>query len=225
MILFVDELTSFVGSDAASTKMLDAIKDGKLVIVGGSSPAVFEQRIASKPEIAGYFNTLRVVSKNEHGSAKSGSDRGYRGDNVSSDLREMMAQDPSGKKRVDVILQAKDADNAELRSMIASGQAQIKDRIGSSDTLVVNLPLALLNNLSSSGLINYVSPNRPTSTTGHVEDTTGATLMRSQPATDERPAYTLDGSGIGIAVLDSGIYAGHNGFKNSEGSSRGRRER
>src|SRR5207249_1758513 len=38
-------------------------------------------------------------------------------------------------------------------------------------------------------------------------------LMRSQPATGTTPAYTLDGSGVGVAVLDSGIYAGHNGFK------------
>ena len=169
MILFVDELTSFVGSDAASTKMLDAIKDGKLVIVGGSSPAAYGDRIESKAEISGYFSVIRVAAKNEHAPASSRKTGGYRGDNISSDLREMMAKDPTGKKRVDVILQARDADNAELRSMIASGQAQVKDRIGSSNTLVVNLPLSLLNNLSSSGLINYVSPNRPTATTGHVE--------------------------------------------------------
>ena len=52
----------------------------------------------------------------------------------------MMAQDPSGKKRVNVILQAKDADNASFRAMLASGDAQIQSRIGTTDTLVANVP-------------------------------------------------------------------------------------
>ena len=131
----------------------------------------------------------------------------------------MMAQDPSGKKRVDVIIQAKDADNAALRALMADGQARVSERIGKTDTMVVNLPLSALNTLSTSGLINYISPDRPTQTTGHVEDTTGITLMRSQPASGSRAAYTLDGSGVGVAVLDSGIYAAHNGFK-TDGTSR-----
>jgi hypothetical protein len=37
----------------------------------------------------------------------------------------MLAKDPSGKERVDVILQAKDADNPALRSLMANGQARI----------------------------------------------------------------------------------------------------
>ena len=142
----------------------------------------------------------------------------YRGDNVSPDLRDLMAQDPSGKKRVEVILQAKDADNPALRALLQDGIARIVDRIGNSEMLVVNMPLSTVQNLSQSGMINYISPNRPTTVTGHVEDTIGATLMRSQPANGSRPAYTLDGSGIGIAVLDSGIYADHKGFKNGSTS-------
>ena len=69
-------------------------------------------------------------------------------------------------------------------------------------------------------MINYVSPDRKTAGMGHVANTTGAAAVRSQAATANRAAYTLDGSGIGIAVLDSGIYAAHNGFKNAAGASR-----
>jgi len=82
------------------------------------------------------------------------------------------------------------------------------------------MPLSAIQNLSLSGLINYVSPNRPTRTTGHIESTTGTSLVRNQSATPWRGAYTLDGSGVGIAVLDSGIYASHSSFKNSSGASR-----
>src|SRR5678816_299677 len=35
-----------------------------------------------------------------------------------------------------------------------------------------------------------------------------------------RGAYTLDGSGVGIAFLDSGIFANHTAFKDNWGSSR-----
>ena len=132
----------------------------------------------------------------------------------------MMAEDPTGKRRIDVILQAKDANNAALRSLLNSGEARIHDRVGNSDMLVVNLPLSTVDSLSRSGLINYVSPDRQTKTTGHVEDATGAALMRSQPALNGRAAYNLDGTGIGIAVVDSGLHSSHNGFKNNANASR-----
>ena len=184
-ILFVDELSNMVGASAATSTIFDSIAAGKLVIIGGSSAAGYDNRIESQPEIAAYFAGIIISEKyNSNATAdfNNDSDDEFRGDNVSPDLRDMMAQDPSGTTRVDVILQAKDADNAALRSLMASGQAHITDRIGKTDTLVVNLPLSALNALSTSGLINYVSPDRQMTTTGHVEDSTGAAVVRSQPA-------------------------------------------
>lgn len=131
-----------------------------------------------------------------------------------------MANDPSGKTRVDVIIQAKDADNAALRSLLKSGEAHVTDRIGNTETMVVNLPLSSLESLSKSGLINFISPDRPTTVTGHVEESIGADMIRSQAALNGRSAYTLDGSDIGVAVVDSGIASTHNGFKNGAGASR-----
>ena len=60
---------------------------------------------------------------------------------------------------------------------------------------------------------------------GHVENTTGTTLVRNQAASGLRPAYTLDGSGVGIAILDSGIYSGHAGFRDASGALACRRKR
>ncbi|MBK6724932.1 MAG: S8 family serine peptidase [Acidobacteria bacterium] len=225
-ILFVNELTNLVGSDAVNNTLFSAIAEGKLVMIGGSSAAAYDERNESQPEIAAYFAGILVAERDANGAMAGNveqNDSGYRGDNVSPDLREMMANDPSGNTRVDTIIQAKDADSAVLRSLLASGQASVSDRIGNSDTLVVNLPLSAVSALSTSGTINYVSPDRPTTITGHVEDTTGAALMRSQPALNGRSSYTLDGDGIGIAVVDSGIYTSHKGFKengNSDDNSR-----
>ena len=222
IILFVDELTNLVGSSSAKTKLFNAVAEGKLVMIGGCSAAAYDERIESRPEIAAYFTGIRVTPKNSlEADKKAHSDsnnNGYRGDNISPDLRAMMAQDPSGQKRVDVIIQAKNADNASFRALLASGEARVSDRIGNSDTLVVNLPLSALNSLSTSGTVNYISPDRRTVTTGHVEDTTGTTGMRTQGGVLGLGGWTLNGSGIGVAVVYSGIYAAHNGFKNGSSS-------
>jgi subtilisin family serine protease len=224
-ILYIDELTSLVGASASTTNLFKAVEAGKIVIIGGSSSAAYENEINSQPEIAGYFSGI-LITDNASAAVKpdanrNNDDEGYRGDNISPDLREMMANDPSGNTRVDVIMQAKDADNLALRSLIANGQAHITDRIGSTDTLVVNLPLSVLEPLSTSGLINYISPDRPMASMGHIEDTTGATQMRTTATGGCISTLTrCDGSGVGIAIVDSGIYAAHNGFKDGSGVSR-----
>ena len=133
----------------------------------------------------------------------------------------MLANDlTGGKKRVEVILQAKDADNPVLRALLKAENVRLSDRIGDSDTLVVNLPLAAIENLSTSGTINYMSPDRQVGGFGHIENATGVNLIRNQAADGTTPAYRLDGSGVGIAVLDSGMYTAHNGFKDDNGVSR-----
>ena len=216
-ILYVNELTNFAGSQAATTNLLKAVSEGNLSLIGGSSAVAYDEQIASQPEIAAYFQGVLVTADGrsiaEARTDKTNEEIEFRGHNISPDLREMMANDPSGITRVDVILQAKDADNVALRSLLASGEARITNRIGSTDTLVVDLPLSALDSLSISGLINYASPDRKIGSLGHIETTTGATQMRSQPKSFGRTAaYTLDGTGVGIAMLDSGIYAAHRAF-------------
>ena len=124
----------------------------------------------------------------------------------------MMTEDRRATSAL-TLSQAKDADSPVLRTLLAQGKARLNERIGDSDMMVVNLPLSAVTQLSQSGLINYMSPDRAIEMSGHVEDTTGVTLTRSQAATPTRPAYTLDGTGIGVAIVDSGIYADHKGFK------------
>ena len=221
-ILFIDDLGFVLQHKNAAERILSCVAEGKIAVIGGSSVPDYRDRIEadgrfSKAFTAFEIKDLRPASSDDAASAPAET---YRGGTLSPDLREMIASDPSGKTRVNVIVQARNADNPALRQLIASGEARITDRIGSTDTLVVNMPLSTVQTLSQSGLANYISPDRPTTTTGHIEDTTGLSLMRSQPALNGRSAYTLDGTGIGIAVLDSGIYAAHNGFKNNSGASR-----
>ena len=181
-----------------------------------------QEKIEASQVYAAMFEAIHISASaaaiSGSGLEQNKGSEGFRGDNVSPDLREMLARDPAGSSRIDVVLQAKDADNAALRSLLSDGTARIADRIGQTDTLVLNLPLSVVQTLSTSGLINYVSPDRAMQGSGHVEDTTGAAAIRSQQGSSG--AYTLDGSGVGVAIIDSGVYTGHTGFRNGQGLSR-----
>ncbi|HEX2640010.1 MAG TPA: S8 family serine peptidase, partial [Pyrinomonadaceae bacterium] len=223
-ILFVDQLPSLLGLQPVREKVAAAITAKKLVMIGGSSKGAWDEKIAASADVAGLFEAVYVGGGNAASGSKSTppSERlPFRGDNVSSDLRKMMSDDASGETRVDVILQAKNADDQALRALLASGKATVSDRVGKTNTLVVNLPLSAVQSLSASGLVNYISPDRAIKTLGHVENTTGTSQMRSQPAGYGRSAgYTLDGSGVGIAILDSGIFATQKSFTDGTGASR-----
>lgn len=224
-ILYVNELTNLVGKDAVNTKLFSAIAEGRLVMIGGSGAIAYDEQIQSQPEIAAYFAGILVAGKSNAQAVAEKQSKpdqiGFRGDNVSPDLRAMMAEDPSGNKRVDVILQAKDAENQSLRAIMAANKVRLTDRIGETDTLVVSVPLSVVNELSQSGLINYMSPDRELKSLGHIETTTGTSLMRSQPSGYGRSSsYTLDGNNVGIAVIDSGIYTAQKSFNDGTSSTR-----
>src|SRR5215204_6019597 len=160
-ILFVDDLSAFV-SDPKNV-LVSAIREGKVNVIGGSSRAAYSEKIEKDASLAVLFEVIEVKAaapiSNENANTAENSE-GFRGDNISPDLREMMQKNPSGDKRVDVIVQAKDSKDGSLRALISEGHGQVRSRIG-RDTFLVNLPLSALASLSASGRINYVSPDRP----------------------------------------------------------------
>ena len=222
-ILFINELTAFVGNSRINDALTKALQNGKVKIIGGSTTKIFADNIEPQAEIAAFFEKINIESLQTTTQATAQSkpeERRFRGDNVSADLREMMKTE-SGEKRLDVILQAKNADNPVLREIMANNGVNLNDRIGKTDTIVVNLPLSAVNALANSGLVNYMSPDREMKSLGHIETTTGTSLMRSQPSGFGRSsAYTLDGAGVGIAVIDSGIYADQKSFMDGTSASR-----
>ena len=74
---------------------------------------------------------------------------------------------------------------------------------------VVTLPAQAAVALSERNDVSYVSLNREVRTLGHVSATTGADDVRNSSGTN---TTGLDGTGIGIAVLDSGIDTTHKAF-------------
>ncbi len=73
---------------------------------------------------------------------------------------------------------------------------------------LVEVPVGLLPELADFDEVHFVTGDDEVMSLGHVSSTTGADDVRSQSTT----STPLDGTGIGIAVLDSGIYSDHKSF-------------
>ena len=79
-------------------------------------------------------------------------------------------------------------------------------------SLSVDLPLSAARQLAAEGDIAYLSPDRPVFSTGHLEAATAAKQIRNLVN-----GTSLDGRGIGIAILDSGLDDSHLLTKSSTG--------
>jgi serine protease AprX len=133
---------------------------------------------------------------------------------VSEDLSSLLLN-PVGT-RVTVIVQLNGPISLTLKALILAIGGQITDTFENFDTIAVNLPATSLMQLITLPGVTYVSADRAVTMMGHVSTTTGAEATRN--ASLLSPG--LDGSGIGIAVLDSGIYNSHKSFTGRLGNVR-----
>jgi subtilisin family serine protease len=76
----------------------------------------------------------------------------------------------------------------------------------------IEVPSARVRELAAETEVDYISPDRPVTAFGHIETTTGALSARSLVS-----GTTVDGRGIGIAIIDSGVDGLHKLIKASAG--------
>ena len=126
---------------------------------------------------------------------------------LSDDLKDKINKTPGS--RVSVILQLPGAATGSLRAELGFSNGLIHQAYDNINAMAVELPAALVEKLASRLDVEFISLDRPTHLMGHLETTTGAALARSLGTTS---TGTIDGNGIGIAILDSGIYAAHHSF-------------
>jgi subtilisin family serine protease len=137
-------------------------------------------------------------------------------DRVSPDLLELARDPEAAGRRIRVIVQ----ERAGLDAMLASTLGREMRTRGRFDTLgarVVELPARLVERLSEQKGVRFLSLDRETTGFGHVSRTTGTDDVRETSGTN---INGLDGTGIGIAVLDSGIDTGHTTFLDKSNSLR-----
>jgi len=129
------------------------------------------------------------------------------------------AKETYSGRMVKVLVMARptvDPDLQSLRSAIVSAGGSVYYRYISVNGVAAVVPASRLSDIARRSDVESISPNRMTARTGSLlEKATGAAGVRGA-GTASNP--TIDGSGVGIAFLDSGIMATHKAFAGSSGS-------
>ena len=147
------------------------------------------------------FETPVKAAKNEAKAPKR---------KISSDLESIINKNPAGQ--LAVIIQTPAAPSDALRSTISRGQGNVRRNFANVNAMAVQLPPGQVRQLATRSDVGYISLDRKTNVSGHVEVTTGADQARSQYTQSGQP---IDGAGIGIAVIDSGVDISHHSFLSS----------
>jgi subtilisin family serine protease len=210
IILLVDPIQSLMGPSAAfdgavSGMLRDAIKNGDVQCLGASTDIAFQENVASQESLAPLFASVEMqeVADAKADQATNKSSEEFVGEKVSSDLREYL---DSGKApaRVNVILQVDDANSSMLQAQLAKYGVNIAARMPQFGALAVDVPSKAVEELANNSQTRHISLDRTVQSFGHVQTTTGESAMLSQNGNSG-----LDGSGVGIAILDSGISKTH----------------
>ncbi|HYO91404.1 MAG TPA: S8 family peptidase, partial [Pyrinomonadaceae bacterium] len=142
-----------------------------------------------------------------------------RGGKVSTDLAARV-RETGGDELATVILQLNAQPSGQLNALLQRAGVRVKGHFSSFNAKAVELPLRLIDELASFDEVESITPDRQVESKGHVTSTTGAELIRKLPALKGNGTLNVDGTGIGIAVLDSGIYADHLALTDASGGKR-----
>jgi serine protease AprX len=105
--------------------------------------------------------------------------------------------------------------SASFKSMQGRGAA-IHSRFQTIRAITMRIPASMLTELENDPNVAYVTPDRPVSMSSNPQTEEFATAVQSDVAASQ---YGFDGTGIGVAVIDSGI-APNSDLNNATGSSR-----
>lgn len=100
-----------------------------------------------------------------------------------------------------------------MRARIESLNGRFKKSLNQLGLIIAEVPLSKLRELESDPEVAYISPDRAVASAGHLETTVGAGTNDARHGLPQLPL--LDGMGVGIAVLDSGIDDRHNLIKST----------
>ncbi|MBA3441169.1 MAG: S8 family serine peptidase, partial [Pyrinomonadaceae bacterium] len=138
---------------------------------------------------------------------------------MSSDLRKRSRGPRAKQDLVQVILQIDGQMSAAVAQILKRNGVRVKGHFQNFNARAVELPASVVEELATFDEVSYISPDRELKWLGHVTTTTGAQEVRNIFGGDSDDPK-LDGSGIGIAVLDSSISKSHKSFENRDGKTR-----
>jgi subtilisin family serine protease len=137
-----------------------------------------------------------------------------RPDKMSADLFAQFGKLGVGKRSgLRVVCQFNAPPGAGVNAIYQRANVQVNYSLQNFNYVVATMPASVVGELSAFPEISFISPDREVRNLGHVSATTGADLVRSAAVPG------LDGTGIGIAVLDSGIKHSHKSFRDGRTAS------
>jgi len=185
-VLYIEDVSAFskdrplLGKSIAS-QLYDAIAQGKIQIVAGTNVENFVDQIASDSRLKNRFSRIDIEDEDP-----------FVGDKLAPDLRALVAGADLNKK-VKVILQSDDINNAALRRILAGNKIQVESRATGLDMLVLEIPVRLAEEIASVRGVHHLSLDRELKTLGHIEKTTGASIARTIA------------QGLNISLLGTGV--------------------
>ena len=133
------------------------------------------------------------------------------------------AREVNGARHLQVVIvsNSADGDMTSLRDDIKGNGGSVHVTMPGLRAVTATLPAAQLAKIAARSDVFMVAPNRATSrTASSLEYMTGA-LTTGVRTNSTKTSYSgVDGTGIGIAVLDSGVMKVHEAFNNASGSTR-----
>ena len=130
---------------------------------------------------------------------------------VSTDLRQKLSQ----SSKVNVVIKASGPWTSTLDTAVKNNNGTVTKTFNNFPLRAATLPSAAVENFAARSDVDYVTLDREVKLLGHVSLTSGADA--ASVTANYNPLY--DGTGIGIAVLDSGIDPGHTAFTVESGSA------
>ena len=115
---------------------------------------------------------------------------------------------------VTVIVQYRQMPGASHFQSLQSGGASIKARLHTIRAVTMRVPASMLPILANNPNVAYISPDRPVQLTSQNEDCLSAVQADVAAA-----QYAFDGTGIGVAVIDSGV-SDHADLHTANGANR-----
>src|SRR5215472_8120152 len=119
---------------------------------------------------------------------------------------------------VDVIIQFSDTMQAKHFAMLAAQGGRLKSKFQQINGAAYQIPVKVLAFLENHPDIAYVTPDRPNTPSFDLSSSqSDAAAISAVTADVARVQYGLNGTGIGVAVIDSGVY-NHDDLQGASGS-------
>src|SRR6185437_5304150 len=142
---------------------------------------------------------------------------------LSPELRQLI-QSGQGSTRVKVIVQSTSAPSLTsggllgglLGSLVQTVGGVVQGVLSALNITLLDVRADSVSVLAADSSVSYISLDSQVRTFGHVTNTTGTQQSRAQK-TALGLNYTLDGSNVSIAILDSGIDVTHKSFASQAG--------